>query len=214
MMIQPISLPLDPPVQLHRRKKSPIPPIVGDECLTEDGRFRYWLVRRWGARRPLMWVCYSPLAGTRDTARTQRMMAWSSRWGFGGLLLVSLYPLRVAKQDDVLPWRNQFRLEANYSEPGEDWDHFMWGVRAARKKAQELRIKDGVAAWGRLDEIGRVDLDTWCEEFSINRGPRAPRWCLGVSTNGDPLHPATHGANRVGEDAELVRFTYPLGRGR
>jgi hypothetical protein len=193
-----------------RRRKLPVPPVAGDALLKSHGKYRYWLKRLWTPREPvILWVLHAPGVGTArtDDAAIRRITGWSYRWGFGGMLVATLYPLCAATQEDLLTWRRR----AHAAPPAQGgWHHFLEAARDVGAVARHLRCRTRVAAWGRLDDVAREDLDEWCEAF----GAHPPDMCLGISDNGDPLNPSARGASRVFEDAELQSFCYPIGIGR
>jgi hypothetical protein len=190
--------------------RQPPEPIVGDAvCMTEASgeSFRYALYRRWMRTEPMiLWVVFNPMEGdaTINDPAIKRMVTLSWRWGYGGLLVVSLYPLQARSVDTVVEWRRNNRNT-------EQWSHFEESARRAAVLADEFRCATRVAAWGRLDPDGRDDLDEWLEHFES----KPPAWCLGVNMLGDPLQPAGRGTAALAtsplNDPILAPFEYPVG---
>lgn len=199
-------------VPAKRRHKTPRRPIGGEaEVHLQAGqRFRYWLIRRWMVSEPVvLWVLLhagSADAQTNDSI-TERLIGWSYRLGFGGMLVAQLYPLCTTSEAKLRAWR-AIAHGSPYQEGG--WHHVTAAAEAAREMAGRLHCRTRIAAWGQLDSVGREDLDAWCDIF----GAKPPNLCLGTSDTGDPLHPSVRGSRRIPDDATLVPFRYPLGLGR
>lgn len=184
-----------------RRLSMPPKPVLRHSDLRENGRFRYTLTRLWARSQPMLfWVVSHPAASdpANDDAAVKRIMHYSWEFGFGGIVVASLYPVCVASVNDARAWRETTRDTAD--------THFAAAAATAGKLADRLRCKSRVAAWGRLDQAGHQDLDAWLGHF----GSKAPVLCLGVSGNGDPLNPSARGSSRVDDRAGLMPFVYPL----
>ena len=203
-----LELDLEIPAEIagRRRRKSPPGPIVGDARIVIDAdgvAYRYFAVRRWMNSEPMiLWVLYNPWMGDgrEDDRALLRISELSWRWGFGGVLAVSLYPVQMRSVPEAMAWRETAR-----GTPA--WDHFERAAALAGELADRHRCVTRVAAWGRLDHDARDDLDEWLRRFES----RAPRLCLGIMlTTGDPLQPVGRGAAKAEQGDVLQAFTYPL----
>lgn len=181
-------------------------PIIGHHRGDVDSHgvpLRFWVHRRWMNSQPtILWVLCHPGFGYAENLDTvlKRIGQLSWRWGYGGVLAVSLYPAVVRNCDEAFAWRDRAR--------GTDWHFFEEGARVAGQQARLFKCHTRVAAWGRLDDRAAEDLDRWLVLFE----GKAPNWCLGVEDSyfGDPLHPCPRGARRIEPDAILVPFEYPV----
>lgn len=69
-----------------------------DAVLSEDGRYRYLLLRIWDQALPLLgWCCLNPSTADHlvDDPSLTRMIGFSREFGYGGLLLGNQFGLRA-----------------------------------------------------------------------------------------------------------------------
>jgi len=190
-----------------RRRSGPVPPVVTrGQWVAGEPEKRYFVQQKWSGEPTICWVLHNP--GCRGNNQkmnvdTDSLMAkiasWSYRWGFGGMLLVALYPVCATSVDDAIAWRKRNRLT-------DEWEHFEQAAIVAGAMANRLKCAVRVAAWGRLDAEAHEDLDLWLELFN----GKAPAWCLGTSKWGDPLLPNVRGPLRPLPDTVLQPFVYPV----
>lgn len=189
-----------------RVRKAPPEPIARRDVYHAGScgePLRYLAERRWMNSEPMvLWVLYCAGLGSvmGDDSIMRKVIAQSWRLGFGGALVASLYPACATSVDDARAWRDAARETDN-------WDHVTKAAIAAGERADQLKCRVRVAAWGMLDAAARTDLDEWLLAFD----GKAPAWCLGISgKDGDPLQPSVRGAVRPAKDAPLVPFAYPV----
>lgn len=67
--------------------------------ISECGTYRWTLQRRWAAGERVCWIMLNPSTADaeRDDPTVLRCMAFSRSWGYGGLIVVNLYPFRSSK---------------------------------------------------------------------------------------------------------------------
>lgn len=154
------------------------PEVQKDALLSDDGRYRYWLRRRWAGHdgvginyRLVTFVMLNPSTADAelDDPTIRRCTGFARSWGYDGLIVVNLYALRStdpkglwAAQDPVGP-RNDGNLCAAA----------LWAHR------DDTPI---VAAWGANARPDRV-----AEVLALPHMDRLT--CLGVTKDGAPRHP-------------------------
>lgn len=158
-----------------------------------EGPYRFWLERAWGRGPQICWVMLNPSTADaeRDDPTLRRIMGFSLRWGFGSLIVVNLYPFRSPAPVNLRLWR------ARLANSGALHDDF---VRNAKMAAEASTACDTVvAAWGA--GIDRNDELLFTLLFCGQRS-RPTRWeCLGVTSDGSPIHPLARGKSRVPDNA-------------
>jgi hypothetical protein len=134
--------------------------------ISEDGRYRYRLDRRWGHGPRVVWIMLNPSTADaeQDDPTLRRITAFSRGWGFSALTVVNLYAWRATDPADL--W--------TASDPvGPDNDFHI---------AEVCATSHVIAAWGahaRLDRIAAVLALPGMD------GLRA----LAVTKTGQPRHP-------------------------
>lgn len=152
-------------------------------CLSEDGRYRYWLSRHWGpSMRAAVFVMLNPSKADahKDDPTIRRCVKFARTWGYDALHVVNLYGYR-ATDPTVLK---------TVSQPigPENDEHLI-------KAADLVRAHDGIliAAWGNHATLARVEMGT------AMLGD-APLHCLGTTQSGAPKHPLARGIHRIPDD--------------
>lgn len=78
-----------------------------DALISDDGKYRYWLERRWSGadfRSPLvLWCMLNPSTADAQTddATIRRCVGFSNEWGFGRLIVVNLYAYRATDPSEL-----------------------------------------------------------------------------------------------------------------
>lgn len=203
--------------RLKKATRGPVPPIISSARVVRSGQigmdgspmtYRYHFWRRWMRSQPMvLWVLHNP--GTGDDRQTdavlERLTLWSWRLGFGGFVAAAIYPVQ-GSMDEARRWALALRESSN----GDAASHFDEAARAVGELANATHCLTRVAAWGKLDDNARDDLERFLELLN----GKAPARCLGVSENGDPLHPSARGSSRPDPNTRLQAFTYPVSMGR
>jgi hypothetical protein len=132
---------------------------------------RLYLRRSWiGTRGIACWICLNPRTAddTHDDASVRRMIGFSKRWGFCGLVLVNLFTFRATSPKDLALCPLARAL-------GEGADE---AILAASSEAEMV-----VCAWG--------DIGVWAgrNEAVARLLASRPLYCIGLTHSGNPMHP-------------------------
>lgn len=176
-----------PPAALPSPRPEDIARSAG---LSDCGQYRWWLKRVWRAGPSVCWIMLNPSTADHrvDDPTIRRCINFTAAWGYGGLVVVNLYPFRTPNPAALKRW-------ASWDET-EDWharDRAMDNVYVVAEFAQQADLV--IAAWG----AGAWD-DFWIErvveEVQITDRP-IPLHCIGTTTGGYPKHPLARGVHRV-----------------
>ena len=117
-----------------------------DAFISNDPRYRYWLTRTWDESKPsvvFMLLNPSTADAAKDDATIRKCMAYSKRWGYGGIVVINLYAFRsrdpkkmLACDDPVGPHNDRWIL--------------LWWEQARRTGAPII------AGWGNNAQQDRV----------------------------------------------------------
>jgi hypothetical protein len=150
-------------------------PCDRDAVLSNDGRYRYVLNRRWDRSLPVMpWVLLNPSLADKkkDDNSVRRMAGFAMRERCGGICVLNLYAQRSHD-----PAALQTVLDVGLDPVGPDNDKWLTGLREG---GTEVPV---VVAWG-------------AHQLAAARVPRVlelldglPLACLGRTASGAPKHP-------------------------
>lgn len=165
----------DTPSQLDLFGPEPISSAVISEC----GRYRYELVRRWGPGPLLEFIMLNPSTADAsvDDPTIRRCIAFAKRWGYGGIVVRNLYAYRathpgvLVNLDDPIGPENRDYL----SRTDADCTIVAWGADPA------------AVIWWNGYPFG------W-QRTGIQR---PVLFCLGTNENGSPKHPLYVPADRT-----------------
>lgn len=138
--------------------------------ISDCGRYRYELIRRWGNDPMLEFIMLNPSTAdaNKDDPTIRRCIGFAKRWGYGALVVRNLYAYRatsptiLAAADDPIGPLNAAYLGNNIAH----CTVVAWGANPA------------VAGW----------LQGY--PYDITKSLRRPRFvCLGLTTKGHPRHP-------------------------
>ena len=183
------------PARLH----PPLPAdIRRDARLSGCGQYRWTLTRTWRAGPHACWVMLNPSTADHreDDPTIRRCIHFTRAWGYGGFVVVNLYPFRTPNPAALRRW-------ANWESNGPDWyarDRIMENVHVVAEEAQRATLV--MAAWG----AGAWDeflTDHIIEEIRAHSEP-VPLLCLGKTAGGDPKHPLARGTHRVPDDQQPI----------
>jgi len=153
----------------------------GTASISDCGRYRYRLTRRWGNGSVLVWIMFNPSMAdaSRDDATIRRVRGFTKREGYGGFIVVNVWALRATDPKEL-------RLRRG----GYETKNIAHVERAVRRR-------DVIAAWGANVYQG-VGLKRIC--FAL-QGAASLR-CLGLTKGGEPRHPL-----RLRKDTPLVPWS-------
>ncbi len=136
--------------------------------LSDDGRYRYWLERRWDLRPPMAWCMLNPSTADayKDDPTIRRCMAFAEREGFGGIIVVNLMAFRATEPSVCLAQADPYGPENEY-----------YLAQAAQKSGRGI-----VCAWGAHGTRQMANV-------AVKAFGDVELWCLGVTKSGEPRHP-------------------------
>lgn len=174
--------------------------------ISPDGKYRYALTREWRDSGPMIcWIMFNPSTADaeKDDPTIRTIIKHSDRWGFRGLHVVNLFPLRTPYPKEVQRW-----LSAPHSflPNGGDivrvlTDNFT-AIRRAREDSWLV-----MAAWGAIP--------TWAEHqmVAVYGEVFVPSLkmlgCLGTTKSGQPKHPLARGKSRPPSDIMPIPWRLP-----
>ena len=204
-MIQ-ADLPLDVPTGART-----IPPQwQGSATISADGVYRGALRRWWRAGPIVAWLLLNPSTADslHDDPTLLRLIGWTWRWGYAGLVVVNVYPFRASKPADLWRWCGQLPWwegpeRVCFCPYARDAAHHNvdYVEQAGRGAAQRL-VGFGAEA-RRRDDIFVDDVLEAFQQPSDVGGDEA-LYCLGINGRGEPLHPMARGRHRVPDDREPI----------
>lgn len=79
------------------------PDVVKGATISECGRYRFTLFRRWGEGPSVLWVMLNPSRADAniDDPTVRRCIAFARAWGFGSLCVVNLYAYRTTDPKEL-----------------------------------------------------------------------------------------------------------------
>jgi hypothetical protein len=158
-----------------------------------DPRYRWELLDQWADGPVVAWVLLNPSTaaatedGISDDHTSTKVRGFSARWGFGGSVIVNLYPFRATRPIDLL--------------------HTVESRRLGDRTAADRAILDATAGrsivlgWGAhgSNRTVRARVAQVLDLLGLPPAPRhlppaegtPARWCLGLTKGAQPLHPLT-----------------------
>ena len=118
--------------------------VLKEAILSDDGKYRYFLSRRWGAGSQVSFLMLNP--STADASNEDptllKCIRFAKGWGYEALSIVNLYAYRTAHPaelwqtpDPVGPDNNEFLEQAAASN---ELIVAAWGVNAKQQRVQEV----------------------------------------------------------------------------
>lgn len=151
--------------------------------MTDDGRYRYRLWRRWGTGRHLGFVMLNPSTAdaVADDPTIRRCIGFAKREGLDGIEVVNLYAWRATHPtdlwralhhgDDIVGPANDIAIATLAGNPRIDAVVLAWGAIPGQALEQSRRVAALIATAGAAAGIDRTPL------------------CLGTTALGEPRHP-------------------------
>lgn len=167
---------------------------TGTAVISDCGRYRYRLTR--GQVPFVAWLMLNPSTADAqvDDPTIRRCTRFADRWGYGGIIVVNIYPFRSSSPAECRRWhKNQGHDEITAQV--ENRGH----IRYAESIASLHVVAFGAGCW-----------DTQDAKFAslLFKGPK-PLRCLGTNKHGWPLHPMARGKLRVPDDQRPVPWEWP-----
>lgn len=161
----------------------PITCYASNAALSPCKLYRHDLRRFWGRAPYCLWIMLNP--STADASVNDRTickcMAFSERWGYGGMIVVNLFDYRSTHPEALL------KVPQPYSNVN---DLYIKGWAAKAEKV--------IVGWGTYGEV----LNRGLEVGRMLEGMGKEMWCLYVNEGGQPKHPLY-----VSGSTELKRWT-------
>lgn len=148
----------------------PGPTMERTATISDCGRYRYRLERRWADAPPLTFVMLNPSTADADVddPTIRRCMGFARREGAGGIVVVNLWALRATNPKELRTAADPY---------GANWAFLREAIEAPGRK---------VAAWGAWAGPNNSSLS-----YLVADVYRAQRqlMCLGKTKAGAPRHP-------------------------
>lgn len=158
--------------------------------VSSDGKYRYWLHRRWS--KGLGWMVFvmlnpSTADATKDDPTIRRCMKFAKDNGHEGVIVVNLFAWRETDPDNLLA-----QVHSDRDLVGPENHNY---VTLAAELAAQHEVVDGsmltpgriVCAWGAHKAATKDSVATvlgWIDAAAFG-----PTYCLGRTRNGSPRHP-------------------------
>ena len=170
--------------------------------ISDCGQFRWSLERRWSMRERLLVVMQNPSTADAQTndPTISRLMRWAHNWGYGGIYVLNLLPIRSPSPEIALAWYRR-HADSVCSELIYNYDQI---CDPAMRRDQLSLISDALLAWGNVPVEYQPLVDQMMEaldDLSITT------YCLGTTAAGHPTHPMARGKHRVPDNATLKPFS-------
>ena len=196
--------------------RTPMPPSWRRSARVSDcGQYRTELRRWWGVGPLVAWLMLNPSRanGLIDDPTVLRIIGFTWRWGYDGLVVVNFYPYRASKPADLWQWCGGLPWwegpERSVFDPyRRDAAHRNLDVVERAGRAAALRM---VAFGGQARVRDLMWVENALEEFQQPSDSFADEalYCLGTTKSGAPLHPMARGRWRVSDDQSPLLWRAP-----
>jgi len=162
--------------------------------LSDCKKYRFFLERSWADHLHKLPVCMlNPSTGDaeKDDQTIRRLTHFATRWGYGGLAIVNLYPLRASKPKVM--WVSENRLH----DDNKQWLDAI--IAIAENNGNKLLIAwgdDGAWEGEAVQFIKRVK----------ERSKSVKLVTLGKTADGNPRHPKAWGRGKVPDDQRMEEW--------
>jgi hypothetical protein len=184
--------------------------IEGDATFARNRTLRLQL-RRWWVERPKRWAAWlllnpSHASAKRDDPTMGRVIYFTRAWGYDGCIVVNAYPFITSDPREMWAW-------SRWQDNGPDWyarDDMQSNLAEIEEVGRRSCLR--VVAFGAqpiLHDEGWIEqcLERFEQPFDYPDSGWAfdeRLMCLGVTKDGQPIHPLARGKNRVSDDARPV----------
>lgn len=146
--------------------------VESSAAISQCGKYRYRLTRRWGSRSDLyaLWVMLNPSTADSETddPTIRRCVAFSKSWGYHGLMVVNKFAFRATNPKALLV------PEDPVGPLNDAW------LREAALQCQII-----ICAWGKPG--GTILPSALFPSIADSLG--FSFYCLGINLDGSPKHP-------------------------
>lgn len=138
--------------------------------VSECGKFRWWLQRRWDNGPLVCFVMLNPSTADaeKDDPTIRRCIGYAKAWGFGAMSVRNLYAYRATKPADMKKAMKVMDVTG--------------GERGLSELRASISADLVIAAWGTHVSEGAA------KRFVELTAP-SPIWCLRKTPQGIPVHP-------------------------
>ena len=167
------------------------------------GRYRTYLVRRWGPG-PRLIVCMlnpSRADAELDDPTILALIWFATAWGYGGIEVINLRAWRASRPRDL------FAAEADGIDTIGPENEAAWFDMRTYARCNNLPI---LVAWG--NNAPAADIARFAEFFGYEAFGvilPVPLICLGTTGTGAPIHPAARGRHRIPRDRQPIPYELP-----
>lgn len=153
--------------------------------ISDDGKYRYWLKRKWGEGKNVLWCMLNPSTADAevDDPTVLRVIEFSQSWGFGSATVVNKYAIR-SSDPSILAKLGHFEAE------GPANGFHQW--------TEALSAHALIVAWGNPGGRG--------VPLPISEAALLVPYCLGITQSGCPIHPLARGKHRVAAGSLMVPY--------
>lgn len=163
--------------------------LESSAVFSDDGRYRYELVRRWGPGRLALWVMLNPSTADaeQDDPTIRRVIGFTKRWSLGdGIVVANLFALRSTDPAELLRAENPVGPE---------------NVQSIRRRIRTSHVVIG--AWGAHPAV-RMRGAPSLVRLAEDEGRKV--YCLGVTKAGEPRHPLYVAGETPIVDLDVARY--------
>lgn len=152
--------------------------------ISDDGLYRYLLLRAWNDNPPLVWLMLNPSTAdaAKDDPTITRCIGFARRWDYGGIKVVNLFAYRATNCREL----------QNTADPV--------GPENDRHLIDECAGNHVIAAWGASNKFAGIARRA-AKVLDLIRDNALMIDCLAVLKDGHPKHPLM-----VRGDATLIPF--------
>lgn len=164
--------------------------VIGEQAISGDDRYRYWLARTWDSSLPrLCWMMLNPSKASHELndMTITKCTGFAKRHGAGAIDVVNLFSYRATRPADLFTaWAH---------------GHAALGADTCWEKA--FSAERLVLAWGGGACLYRKYVREVLEDVVSERQGRGlePAMCLGYTRYWDPRHPS-----RLAYDSLMIPY--------
>lgn len=185
----------------------PAAALQGTALFAQGGTIRRE-IRRWFVAEPKRWVSWlmlnpSVANGERSDQTAGRCTHYSRAWGYDGWIGVNLIPFVSSTQPEMWRWFDwESRGPDGYT--SDNLRTNLNDIESAGRAASLRMVAYGAVPAQRCPGWLGLCLEAYRQPSNVGAGEALH--CLGLTKDGQPLHPMARGKWRVPDDAQPVPF--------